>query len=114
MVYTTYKLSGEAKRWWQAKKVLLVIELGSEQAITCAILKEEFNRHFSPQVVQQDKAREFIDLVQEGMTVTEYAAKFIELSKFSIYLIPNEEKKGKNFERSMNIRIKTMMASFDI
>ncbi len=114
MVYTAYKFSREVERWWQAKNVLLFIELGSEQAITWDILNEEFNRHFFPQVVQQAKAREFIDVVQGGMIVTEYAAKFIQLSRFSIYLIPDKEKKGKNFESSLNLCIKTMMVSFDI
>jgi hypothetical protein len=64
--------------------------------------------------VQQAKAREFIDIVQGGMIVIEYAAKFIQLSRFSIYLNPDKEKKGKNFESSLNLCIKTMMVSFDI
>ena len=32
--YTTYRLSGEARHWWTAKKVLLIQELGSEEAIS--------------------------------------------------------------------------------
>ena len=34
VAYTAYKLTGEAKRWWQDKMVVLVTELGSETAIT--------------------------------------------------------------------------------
>jgi hypothetical protein len=49
--------------------------------------------------VQEAKAREFLDLVQGGMSVIEYAVKFLQLSRFGLYLIPTEEKKAKKFER---------------
>lgn len=52
-----------------------------------------------------------MNLVQGGMSVKEYAAKFIQLSQFAVYLIPDEEKKAKKFERSLNPWIRTMMAS---
>jgi hypothetical protein len=32
--YAAYKFSGEARRWWYAKRNSLVMELGSEEAIT--------------------------------------------------------------------------------
>jgi hypothetical protein len=34
VAYAAYKLTGEAKRWWQDKKVVLVVDLGSEIAIS--------------------------------------------------------------------------------
>jgi hypothetical protein len=40
--YIAYRLSGEAKRWWNAKKVLLVQELGSERAISWERFQKEF------------------------------------------------------------------------
>jgi hypothetical protein len=40
--YTTYKFSGEARRWWYAKRNSLVMELGSKEAITWTRFKEEF------------------------------------------------------------------------
>lgn len=55
-----------------------------------------------------------MDFVQGRMTVTEYVAKLIQLSRFSVYLILDEEKKAKKFERSLNQCIRTMMAYFDI
>jgi hypothetical protein len=54
-----------------------------------------------------------MDLVQETMIVIEYATKFIHLSRFAIYLILDEEKKAKKFERGLSPRIKTMMTCFD-
>jgi hypothetical protein len=51
--------------------------------------------------VQEVKAREFLDLVQGGMSVIEYAAKFLQLLCFGLYLIPTKEKKAKKFERRL-------------
>jgi hypothetical protein len=94
--------------------VVLVANLGSETAISWEVFKHEFNRHFLPRVVQEAKAWEFLDLVQGGMSVIEYAAKFLWLSRFRLYLIPTEEKKAKKFERGLNSRIWIMMSCFDI
>jgi hypothetical protein len=60
------------------------------------------------------KAREFLDLVQRGMLVIEYAVKFLQLSYFGLYLISTEEKKAKMFEQGLNSRIRIMMSCFDI
>jgi hypothetical protein len=51
VAYATYKLTGEAKRWWQNKKVVLVADLGSETTISWEVFKHEFNRHFFPRVM---------------------------------------------------------------
>jgi hypothetical protein len=48
--------------------------------------------------MQEAMAREFLDLVQGGMSMIEYAAKFLQLSRFDMYLISNEKKKVKKFE----------------
>ncbi len=69
VMYTTYKLSDEAKQWWQAQADLLVMELGSEGAITWQWFKK-YNDHFLPKVVKDAKAREFLDFVQGTMIVT--------------------------------------------
>jgi hypothetical protein len=82
-----YKLFGEAKRWWQAKTVLFILELGFEQAITWKMFKDAFNKHFFPRVVQEAKSREFMDLTQRGMSITKYAFRFLKLSRFAPYLI---------------------------
>jgi hypothetical protein len=45
--YAVYKFSGEARQWWYAKRNLLVMELGSEEAITWTRFKEEFYQEYS-------------------------------------------------------------------
>ena len=39
-----------------------------------------------------------------------YATKFLQLLRFSIYLIPYEEKKVKKFERGLNSHIGSLSA----
>ena len=51
--------------------------MGFEVAINWNVFKHEFNRHFFPRVVQEVKVQEFLDLVQGGMSVIEYAVKFL-------------------------------------
>lgn len=69
--------------------------------IMWAWFKTEFlNRYFPPNT-REAKGREFTNLVQGSMTVKEYAAKFIELSRFAPHLIPNEEKKARKFEEDL-------------
>ena len=93
---------------------MLAANLGSKTDITWDIFKHEFNRHFFPRVMQEVKAQEFLELVQGGMSVIEYAAKFLQLSCFGMYLIPNEEKKAMKFKQGLNSHIKIMMSCFDI
>jgi hypothetical protein len=73
--------------------VVLVADLGLENAISWEVFKHEFNRHFFPRIVQEAKAREFLDLVQGEMLVIKYAVKFLQLSRFGLYLIQTEERK---------------------
>jgi hypothetical protein len=112
--WLTHQLTSEAKRWWQSKKDLLILDLGSEHAITWEIFRDEFHKQFFLQVVQEAKVREFMDLVQGSMMVMEYATKFIQLLRFVVYLILDEEKKAKKFKRGLSPRIKTMMTCFEI
>jgi hypothetical protein len=48
------------------------------------------------------------------MSEIKYAVKFLQLSRFSMYLIPNKEKKAKKFEWGLNSHIRIMMSCFMI
>ena len=103
VLYATYALQGSTNRWWSSTEPLLSTELGEDTPITWEKFKEVFNRTYFPDVVRDRNAREFSDLVQGAMTVEEYVAKFVELSRFAPYLIPDESKKVKSFGRALMI-----------
>uniref|UniRef100_A0A2N9IPW9 Reverse transcriptase n=1 Tax=Fagus sylvatica TaxID=28930 RepID=A0A2N9IPW9_FAGSY len=104
--YATFALEGPAERWWAGTEVLLKEELGENDRITWDKFKEVFNETYFPEVVRNKKAREFSDLVQGSMTVEEYAAKFIDLSRFAPHLIPDEHKKVMKFQKGLNDKIR--------
>ena len=83
MEYATFALEGPAERWWTGTEVLLKEDLGENARITWDKFKEVFNETYFPEVVSDRKAREVFDLVQGSMTVEEYTAKFIDLSRFA-------------------------------
>lgn len=56
--------------------------------------KEVFLEQYFPWIIRKNKAQEFADLVQGSMTIEQYQVKFIELSHFAPYLIPNEISKA--------------------
>jgi hypothetical protein len=92
--YTAYRLSGEAKNWWTAKKVLLIQELGSEETISWPRFQRKFLQQYFPKILRDAKAREFMDLTQGNMTVAQYAGRFNELARFATYLVVDEENRG--------------------
>uniref|UniRef100_A0A2N9GV60 RNA-directed DNA polymerase n=1 Tax=Fagus sylvatica TaxID=28930 RepID=A0A2N9GV60_FAGSY len=80
--YATFALEGPVERWWAGTEVLLKEELGENDRITWDEFKEG------------------------SMTVEEYAAKFIDLSRFAPHLIPDEHKKVMKFQKGLNDKIR--------
>ncbi|XP_059455138.1 uncharacterized protein LOC132185376 [Corylus avellana] len=97
--YATFYLTEGAERWWTAQKEHLQQRLGA--IIPWMDFKEAFLERFFPQTTRQAKAQEFTDLIQGSMTVEQYAAKFIELSRFAPYLVSTEELTARKFERGL-------------
>ena len=57
-------------------------------------------------MVWEQKEREFADLVQGSMTVEQYTAKFIELSRFGPHLILIKAKKASRFQKGLDERFR--------
>ena len=74
--------------------------------ITWEKFKGVFYDNYFPKVVRERKDREFVDLVQRSMTVEQYAAKFIDLSRFGPHLILTEAKKASRFQKGLNERLR--------
>jgi len=58
-----------------------------------------------PRAQRQMRAIEFQNLVQGAMTVEQYSSWFIELARFGLNLIPDEESKTERFENGINPQI---------
>jgi hypothetical protein len=77
-------------------------------------LGKNFDNWYFPRIVREAKAREFMNLVQGSITIAQYAAKFIELSKFALYVIPDKEMKAKTFDRGLNQKIRNWVMCLEV
>jgi hypothetical protein len=111
---TAYRLSGEARHWWTTKKVLLIQELGNEEAIYWPRFQKEFFQQYFPKILRDAKAREFMDLTQGNMTVTQYVGRFNELARFAPYMVADEENQVRKFEQGLNPHIHDRVVCFEI
>lgn len=100
--YVVLRLTDEAGRWWTSRKVLQK-EPPNKTLITWEVFKIEYNRRFFRREL---RAIEFQNLVQGDMTVEQYSARFMELARFAVNLIPDEESKAERFEHGLKPRIK--------
>ena len=82
--FGTHMLAEEADDWWVS---LLPILEQDGAVVTWAVFKREFLDRYFPEDVRGKKEIEFLELKQGNMSVTEYAAKFVELPSF-IRIIP--------------------------
>ncbi|XP_057962121.1 uncharacterized protein LOC131153687 [Malania oleifera] len=97
MLFVTFKLTGEAKRWGRSTR-LLEEQRPDPVAVTWSHLNEIFFKRYFPATVRSVKAAEFLHLAQGRMMIQQYAARFVELFRFAPYFIPGEEKKVRKFE----------------
>ncbi|XP_040994286.1 uncharacterized protein LOC121240825 [Juglans microcarpa x Juglans regia] len=109
VTYAAFNLTDAANKWCKSTLALLQMELGDGVSITWECFRKIFLERFFPQTLRESRARQFADLTQGTMTVDQYATKFIELSRFASYLIPNKEKKAEKFERGLNRRIRELV-----
>jgi hypothetical protein len=112
--YATFKLIAEVEGWWTAKKEHLQQHLDEGVPILGKNFKDTFLARFFPQSIRQAKSQEFTKLVQDSMTMEQYAAKFIELSRFASYLVSTEELKSRKFERGLHSRVMNLDVGFKI
>ena len=74
--FDTHMLAEEVDDWWVSTQPILQNE---GAVITWAVFRREFLRRYFPEDVRGNKEIEFLELKQGDMSITEYAAKFVEL-----------------------------------
>ncbi|XP_018855499.2 uncharacterized protein K02A2.6-like, partial [Juglans regia] len=114
VLYESYMLQGEAAYWWETKRSLLEMEFGSLAVVSWQRFKKEFDDRYFPVSVRRQKAREFNNLVQGGMTVEQYAMKFMELGRFAPHLIATEELQVERFMEGLRPEVRRQVACLQI
>jgi hypothetical protein len=84
-----HQLIGPVADWWDA-----YVEAHEEpDTINWNEFKMAFRSHHVPQGVIKHKKKEFQDLKQGSMTVSEYVTRFTQLSRYALNDVDTDEKK---------------------
>ncbi|XP_058217373.1 uncharacterized protein LOC131328446 [Rhododendron vialii] len=101
----TYQLKGEARYWWDLMEATHDIAV-----MTFAEFETLFLDKYFPTPLCLAKEQEFLHLKRGTLTVTQYAAKFEELSLYTLTSIPTEDKKARRFEWGLMTTRKAVVA----
>ncbi|MQM05519.1 hypothetical protein Taro_038332, partial [Colocasia esculenta] len=72
-----------------------------------------FRAKFVPKHIQDKIEQEFLTLTQGSMTVLEYEARFVELSKYAAHIVVDERRKAKKFVMGLKPSLRTRLVAFD-
>ncbi|XP_028089600.1 uncharacterized protein LOC114289953 [Camellia sinensis] len=96
-----FELDDEADHWWELmKNTRDVASLSWNQ------FRELFLNKYFPSTIRRERVKEFQNLEQGNMTVTQYAAKFEELARYATRLVANDEEKARMFEWGLDLTIR--------
>ncbi|XP_060673893.1 uncharacterized protein LOC132804029 [Ziziphus jujuba] len=92
-----FMLEGDSWKWWKVEK--------TRRRHTWDQFKVVFTTEYCPLAYREARRREFEELQQGNMTVSEYERKFRELSEFCMHMIPDDHTKKVRFIDGLNENI---------
>jgi len=105
-------LIGESEYWWDNIQTLLE---GGEITITWEIFRTKFLGKYFPDDVRRAKEIKLMQLKQGSMSVGEYASKFEELGKYSIFFYHLDERmKSIKFENGLRLEFRKAVRLLEI
>ena len=103
----TSLLQDEAYQWWVSMTRTAPLE-----SITLKFFLDEFKKHYVGRIYLANMRREFHNLRQRQMSVTEYQREFTRLSKYAPEILVSEEEKCRRFEDGLNDHIRAHVTAF--
>ncbi|XP_052732375.1 uncharacterized protein LOC128196187 [Vigna angularis] len=110
LAFTEYLLTGEASHWWTSMKMILA---DAQSPISWEVFKSKFYEEYFLDSVRFAKEVEFLQLVQGGMSVSEYTNKFKHLVRFNT-MATSEEWQCRKFENGLRSDLKLLISSLCI
>ena len=95
----TALLQDEAYQWWVS-----VTRTAPPESITWKFFLDRFKKHYVGRIYVANMRREFHNLRQRQMSVTEYQRELTRLSKCAPEILVSEEEKCRRFEEGLNDR----------
>ena len=84
------------------------------EKITWEFFQEEFRKKYISQRFVDQKRKEFLELKQGKMSVTDYEREFVQLSKYARECVSTEAIMSKRFEDGLNEDIKLFVAVLEL
>ncbi|KAG5549121.1 hypothetical protein RHGRI_014480 [Rhododendron griersonianum] len=114
----TFNLKGTARTWWEALQRQLTAPLPGvtpvvRRVVTWERFVQGFNDQYCPQSYQLRQEANFTHLVQGDMTVSEYEARFAELSKYAPELVDTEARKCKRFRSGLSSKVAPRLTTYE-
>ncbi|XP_047175538.1 uncharacterized protein LOC124842957 [Vigna umbellata] len=106
LAFTEYLLTGEASHWWASMKAILT---DAQNPISWEVFRTKFYEEYFPDSVRFAKEVEFLQLVQGGMSVSEYTNKFKHLVRFNT-MATSEEWQCRKFENGLRSDLKVLIS----
>ena len=103
----TSLLQDEAYQWWVS-----VTRTAPSERVTWEFFLDEFKKHYMGRIYLNNMRREFHNLKQRQMSVTEYQREFTRLSKYAPEILVSEEEKCRRFEDDLNDHIRARVTAF--
>jgi hypothetical protein len=98
VLFASHQLEGPAADWWD-----VYVEAHEEpESINWQKFKNSFRSHHVPLGVMNLKKKEFEDLKQGSMLVSEYVTHFTQLSRYALDNVDTNEKKQDWFLNELN------------
>ncbi|KAI3950013.1 hypothetical protein MKW92_044042 [Papaver armeniacum] len=102
-----FQLSCEARKWWNNASLGLNLD-----TLTYIQFCERLDARYFPAIVRYMKINEFAEVAQiRGELVDDYLDRYIRLSWFAMFMIPDEEKSARKFERGLGDHIRSKVVS---
>ncbi|XP_047174050.1 uncharacterized protein LOC124841765 [Vigna umbellata] len=106
LAFTEYLLTREASHWWASMKMILA---DAQSPISWEVFRSKFYEEYFPDSVRFAKEVEFLQLLQGGMSVSEYTNKFKHLVRFNT-MATNEEWQCRKFENGLRSDLKLLIS----
>ncbi|XP_017434634.1 uncharacterized protein LOC108341468 [Vigna angularis] len=110
LAFTEYLLTGEASHWWTIMKMILA---DTHSLISWEVFRSKFYEEYFRDSVRFAKEVEFLQLVQDGMSVSDYTNKFKNLVRFNT-METSEECQCRKFENRLRSELKLLISSLCI
>nr|CAB3502823.1 unnamed protein product [Digitaria exilis] len=110
VLYASGQFEGAALDWWVAYQYAQP----DRNQITWQQFSDAFRAHHVPEGLTVLKKREFLALTQEGMSVTAYRDKFLELARYAPDEVSTDEKRQTRFRNGLQdvLQLQLMCITF--